>query len=71
MAGIKGMKGSGGVREGGGRKPIPLEYKKTERLAFRCTKEEKELLEKLKGDLSLAEFILKCIKEREDGLLSR
>ena len=65
MAGIKGMVGSGGTREGGGRKKLPPELKKTERLSFRCTMEEKELIENLRGDLSLTDFILSCIKERE------
>lgn len=65
MAGIKGMVGSGGARKGGGRKKLPPELKRTERLSFRCTLEEKELLEKLKGDLSLTDFILKIIKEEK------
>lgn len=56
-------KGAGGKREGAGRKNLPAELKKTERLTFRCTQEEKELIEKLKGNLSLTEFILKKIKE--------
>lgn len=62
MAGVKGQK-SGGY---GGRKKLPPELKRTERLSFRVTLEEKELLEKLKGDLSLTDFILKIIKEEKN-----
>lgn len=61
MAGVKGQK-SGGF---GGRKKLPPELKRTERLYFRVTLEEKELLEKLKGDLSMTDFILKIIKEEK------
>lgn len=57
----KNKKGPGGKREGAGRKTLPAEIKKTERLSFRCTLEEKELINRLRGNLSLGEFILKII----------
>lgn len=62
MAGIKGMKGSGGYREGSGRKNLS----RTVSMSFKISKEERDVINKAKGDLSLTDFILKCIKERED-----
>ncbi|MGL5716731.1 MAG: hypothetical protein ACRCX2_27195 [Paraclostridium sp.] len=64
MAGVKGQK-SGGF---GGRKKLPSELRKTERITFRCTLEEKEKIEKAREDLSLVDFIFKNIKEDENGL---
>ncbi|MGL5718576.1 MAG: hypothetical protein ACRCX2_36565 [Paraclostridium sp.] len=62
MAGIKGMKGSGGYREGSGRKNLS----RTVSMTFKISEEERELIKRAKGDLSLTDFLLKCIKERED-----
>lgn len=59
MAGVKGQK-SGGF---GGRKKLSPKLLKSERITFRCTSEEKEKIEKAKGDLSLVDFILSKIKE--------
>ncbi|MGL5718330.1 MAG: hypothetical protein ACRCX2_35325 [Paraclostridium sp.] len=59
----KTKKGAGGKREGAGRKKLSPELLKSERITFRCTSEEKEKIEKAKGDLSLVDFILSKIKE--------
>lgn len=52
MAGVKGQK-SGGF---GGRKKI--ENKRSINMTFRVTEEEKEIINKAKGDKSLANYIL-------------
>lgn len=53
----------GGARQGSGRKNLG----RTQNMSFKISKEERELIHKSKGDLSLTDFILKCIKEREHG----
>lgn len=52
----------GGFRQGSGRKNLG----RIHNMSFKISKEERELINKAKGDLSLTEFILKCIKDREN-----
>lgn len=54
----------GGFRQGSGRKNLG----RSQNMSFKISKEERELINKAKGDLSLTEFILKCIKERENEI---
>lgn len=52
----------GGFRQGSGRKNLG----RSQNMSFKVSKEERELINKAKGELSLTEFILKCIKDREN-----
>lgn len=64
MAGIKGMR-TGGC---GGRKPLPDTLKRSTAMTFRVTESEKIIINEARGNLSLADFILKLInsKNREE-----
>lgn len=50
----------GGFRQGSGRKNLG----RSQNMSFKISKEERELINKAKGDLSLTEFILKLIKNK-------
>lgn len=52
----------GGFRQGSGRKNLG----RSQNMSFKVSKEERELINKSKGKLSLTEFILKCIKDIEN-----